>query len=833
MAVERKYRITFEGSDQQISKLGKLEQQLTEVNEELKEQKRILKESKGTNSQAAESVARLSQEQKRLRGESSKVSREVQTQDKAIKANSKTIEGMRRKVSDLTRQWAKAEIGTEEFKQLERQLDATTKELKEYEGKANKFQRNVGNYKSGLDGLKKGFMGVAAGITVAIGVFGSLGVNASNVIDTYAENERAQRSMQVALGKTSELLKRQADEMGYLAEGGETAILTQQAFLASLGFSEDRIQEVINAAVDLSAATGKDLDFAVRNLSKTYSGLTGELGELIPELKNFTSEELKAGAATEFATEQFAGQARAISEVGTGQFNRFNEVVSDLNNNLGRGAVNTFGALADIAADLGEVFVELTNKTERESDAVKTLNSRFNIEINTLKKLKPGTENRDRLIKSINTTYKDYLPALLTENSTLEDIEAAQRGANDAFRQKIILLAAEEELREVAQKQLRNELKALELELRMSAQQAAISEARIGSAERASNSLSGIDTQLSDAEQNLNQTTGAITANKEEAAKLAAEYEKVSLAAEKLGLSVESVVNATPDITPTPTGEPTGERGGESIEQIDPFEAPEVIRAREVGAILVGVEDDTQEAIRKSKEETYAFEEEMRIARKKAELQEAALKLNLASTVFHGVAALLKQGSKEAKALALIGIAIDTAKGIASATAAGAGIPFPGNLPAITTGVGVVLGNMAAAKNVLKGNNEDGGILEKFATGGVLKGKRHSQGGIQMFGRGGYFGEAEGGEAIINRRSTAMFKPVLSALNAAGGGRTFANGGELGRPQLPTSFGSLFNSDEFVDGIVNGINAKQVFLNMTDVNSFQSDIQLTETEVSF
>ena len=62
--------------------------------------------------------------------------------------------------------------------------------------------------------------------------------------------------------------------------------------------------------------------------------------------------------------------------------------------------------------------------------------------------------------------------------------------------------------------------------------------------------------------------------------------------------------------------------------------------------------------------------------------------------------------SKEAvilqKALAITQIAIDTARGISSAIAAGAGLPFPANLPAIASGVAAVLGGIAQAKAVMK-----------------------------------------------------------------------------------------------------------------------------------
>lgn len=71
----------------------------------------------------------------------------------------------------------------------------------------------------------------------------------------------------------------------------------------------------------------------------------------------------------------------------------------------------------------------------------------------------------------------------------------------------------------------------------------------------------------------------------------------------------------------------------------------------------------------------------------------------------------------------------------------------------------------------------DGGLLE-YGDGGVFDGPSHKDGGIQAFNKNsGKIVEVEGGEAIINKKSSQMFKPILSALNEAGGGIKFADGG--------------------------------------------------------
>jgi hypothetical protein len=71
-----------------------------------------------------------------------------------------------------------------------------------------------------------------------------------------------------------------------------------------------------------------------------------------------------------------------------------------------------------------------------------------------------------------------------------------------------------------------------------------------------------------------------------------------------------------------------------------------------------------------------------------------------------------KKNQKIQRTLAVASIAIDTAVGIAGAVKAGAGVPFPGNLVAIVSGITSVLAGIAAAKNALKKAPGEGGDVD-------------------------------------------------------------------------------------------------------------------------
>lgn len=122
-----------------------------------------------------------------------------------------------------------------------------------------------------------------------------------------------------------------------------------------------------------------------------------------------------------------------------------------------------------------------------------------------------------------------------------------------------------------------------------------------------------------------------------------------------------------------------------------------------------------------------------------------------------------------------------------------------------------------------------GGMIEKFADGGMVVGKSHAQGG-EKFSVGGRVSELEGGEAVINKRSTAMFKGQLSAMNAAGGGVKFADGGLMNMPNFASSQFEAINQRNLM-GAVNQNN--KVVVVESDITSSQNTVGLIEAEATF
>lgn len=107
----------------------------------------------------------------------------------------------------------------------------------------------------------------------------------------------------------------------------------------------------------------------------------------------------------------------------------------------------------------------------------------------------------------------------------------------------------------------------------------------------------------------------------------------------------------------------------------------------------------------------------------------------------------------------IAGIGVSTAKSIMEAWESVSAIQFPFNM--ILGGVLTAMIGSAGALQTAQATSAMSKALS-YGKGGMVNGRSHNEGGVDI--------NAEGGEAIINKRSTAAFLPLLSAINEAGGG---------------------------------------------------------------
>jgi len=218
---------------------------------------------------------------------------------------------------------------------------------------------------------------------------------------------------------------------------------------------------------------------------------------------------------------------------------------------------------------------------------------------------------------------------------------------------------------------------------------------------------------------------------------------------------------------------------------------------------------------------------------------------NIAIGALDAASAFAAEGSDSQKALASAAALISTYLAAQQAYQSQMAIFTPDAPIRATVAAGVAVAQgLARVKAINAVKAAKGMYLED---GGMINGASHANGGVPFTvdGRTGF--EAEGGEAIINKRSTALFKPLLSQINQAGGGVAFAKGGLVSKFQngglSPSNVGVTSAQQGFNQGIIdidglsqsisNNINSIEVVNVATNTSQVATEVINIQNEATF
>lgn len=153
-----------------------------------------------------------------------------------------------------------------------------------------------------------------------VGAFKSIASEVAQLVTAYAENERAALTYSAAMRQSKQISDEGADAllsyasaMALKTGADDEDIMGMISYLTTAGRTEDQIRKMISAASDMSVVTGKDLRTSIEELNRTFSGTEGRIGQLIPDLKDLSEEELRNGDAIEIIAAKYKGLADGLS----------------------------------------------------------------------------------------------------------------------------------------------------------------------------------------------------------------------------------------------------------------------------------------------------------------------------------------------------------------------------------------------------------------------------------------------------------------------------------------------------------------------------------------
>lgn len=701
----------------------------------------------------------------------------------------KSLGELKRNIRDLRKAIEKEPFGTKEFKRLQGQLTENKKALRQF----NQSVNQTGSFSKKVAGsVVNSFKQMAAGIAAAFAAQQTLTFFTTDAIKAFDQQAKAEKSLEVALGRVSTALLNQASALQEVTTFGDEAIIQSQALLAEFGLSEEQILKLTPALLDFAAAQGTSVTDAAKLLSKTIGSSTNALSRYGIEVEGAVNSNERVESAIASLSEKFAGQAEATTS-GAGAIQQFQNLVGDLQERIGGFIIKALNPVIKGVGSLVRGITDLFEPTNRQSVALSKQQQEFNLLVSAINNTNTSSETRSALIDELNKKFKDFLPNLITEKTTTEELAQAQREVNKAFEERIKLLALEEEIQDIQTKAVQTQRRIIEL----TKQREKLERDFNASIE------DGVATNLRALENQdrlgsrLQSTTEELKKQEETLKLLNEEYAQLNVALITTNIQQGDLEEAVEKTNQVITNEVT--RLATELEQIpvkkvlplEPVTVDDFIPPGLTDAVVQTVDDTT-----KTLEES--LNDSLRI-------------LGSFGDVFGALSNLAGENAANAK---LFGIAEATVNTFVGATLALTDRSVQPAFLRIAQASAVVLNGLASVNRIRNVKAQDGMIIN---------GPSHSNGGVPIFAPGGMI-EAEGGEAIINKRATALFAPVLSAINASTGGVKFQNGGVTPIPN-PVSVGQQQQAQLL--STFQGINFRPV-VSIEEFNRVQTNVDINE-----
>lgn len=255
------------------------------------------------------------------------------------------------------------------------------------------------------------FRGIGNAIKSVVREFRGMVKEASNLASIQEDSElRLESAMKVA-GDFNKMefegMKKFASSLQEVSTVGDESILMGMALAKSLGASNTQAKELTKAAINLSVATGKNFDTSMQQVTQTLGGVSGRLGLIIPELKELTAEELKAGKAAGILNQKFGGLAKKNLKSFGSQYKQLQNIIGDGFEQIGA-PIND--ALLPAVKQLKGVFLGLEPVFTRLGQSIGGAFSIFFRMFNTL----GGGDFLGGIIDSVGSFVTDF--ALLMED---------------------------------------------------------------------------------------------------------------------------------------------------------------------------------------------------------------------------------------------------------------------------------------------------------------------------------------------------------------------------------------------------------------------------------
>jgi hypothetical protein len=291
-------------------------------------------------------------------------------------------------------------------------------------------------------GIKKMSKSINKAAQVASVALGGLTTVAINFAKAAAEDEASARILaQTLKNVTGATAEQTAAVEDYISATSLSLGIQDDKLRPALGrlirSTEDvtEAQKLMNLALDISAATGKDVDAVANALGKAYDGNAAALGKLGLGVDSSILKSKDFGVVFDDLTKKFTGFAETEAATTQGGFNRMTVAIDEAKEAIGYG-------LLPFVDDLADALTKIAPKITENKDTIVALGVAVGVTsaaILALKFILAATNTVMVIATFISATLKI---AYLTLAAAVGSATAAQTLAELTYKRSIVALVA-------------------------------------------------------------------------------------------------------------------------------------------------------------------------------------------------------------------------------------------------------------------------------------------------------------------------------------------------------------------------------------------------------
>lgn len=239
------------------------------------------------------------------------------------------------------------------------------------------FARVLKEGKASADGLSSSFGGLQTkvlGLVAAYASIASIKNFFGAAIDAASGQEAAVNKLNVSLAQAgtysagaSQAFQDLASQIQRTTTLEDDQVLSLGALARNYARTNEQAMALTKASIDLAAATGQDVESALKSLGGTLTGQAGKLAKNVQGLGQLTEASLKAGGAIDLVASRFAGSAAQQANTFDGRLIQLKNTFGDLLEEIGNIVIKSPALLA--------VFKYITERVAAAADAVKEFGS--------------------------------------------------------------------------------------------------------------------------------------------------------------------------------------------------------------------------------------------------------------------------------------------------------------------------------------------------------------------------------------------------------------------------------------------------------------------------